>query len=301
MPAATSTHGWYVRPPWQPARADGFPGVRLHVVTGKGGTGKTTVAAALAVALARAGAAGPARRGRGTPGHQPDLRRAAAADDRDGRRGAPITAARSSGAGRRRQDGPAGIPAAVLQTGPAGGVLERFGAIDFATTIAPGVRDVLLIGRVYEASPAQGAKHHRGSRPRSSPTTPSSWTPRRPGGSPVPVGRNSRSPGLAKDGPDPLAGRLVTEVIASPAATSCAPGDPARGDARAGDRSTPSPSCAELGMPVGAVVINQAAPACSPMRSCSMADDDTHPAEADPADPDSSTWPRLADGVRPRR
>ncbi|HZG94400.1 MAG TPA: ArsA-related P-loop ATPase, partial [Mycobacteriales bacterium] len=29
-----------------------FPGVRLHVVTGKGGTGKTTVAAALALALA---------------------------------------------------------------------------------------------------------------------------------------------------------------------------------------------------------------------------------------------------------
>ena len=29
-----------------------FAGVRLHVVTGKGGTGKTTVAAALAIALA---------------------------------------------------------------------------------------------------------------------------------------------------------------------------------------------------------------------------------------------------------
>ncbi len=32
-----------------------WDGVRLHVVTGKGGTGKTTVAAALALALARAG------------------------------------------------------------------------------------------------------------------------------------------------------------------------------------------------------------------------------------------------------
>ena len=30
-------------------------GVRLHIVTGKGGTGKTTVAAALALALARQG------------------------------------------------------------------------------------------------------------------------------------------------------------------------------------------------------------------------------------------------------
>ena len=32
-----------------------FPSVKLHVVTGKGGTGKTTVAAALALALAAGG------------------------------------------------------------------------------------------------------------------------------------------------------------------------------------------------------------------------------------------------------
>src|ERR1700685_598171 len=32
-----------------------WDGVRLHVVTGKGGTGKTTASAALALALARAG------------------------------------------------------------------------------------------------------------------------------------------------------------------------------------------------------------------------------------------------------
>ena len=35
--------------------------------------------------------------------------------------------------------------------GRAGGLLEQFGAVDFATTIAPGVRDVLLTGKVYEA------------------------------------------------------------------------------------------------------------------------------------------------------
>jgi len=34
------------------ARDTDWEGVRLHVVTGKGGTGKTTVAAALALALA---------------------------------------------------------------------------------------------------------------------------------------------------------------------------------------------------------------------------------------------------------
>src|SRR6201992_4488541 len=37
------------------ARDTDWEGVRLHVVTGKGGTGKTTVAAALALALSRGG------------------------------------------------------------------------------------------------------------------------------------------------------------------------------------------------------------------------------------------------------
>ena len=37
------------------ARDTDWDGVRLHVVTGKGGTGKTTVAAALALALAHGG------------------------------------------------------------------------------------------------------------------------------------------------------------------------------------------------------------------------------------------------------
>ena len=35
--------------------------------------------------------------------------------------------------------------------GRAGKALDRFGVIEFATTIAPGVRDVLLSGKVYEA------------------------------------------------------------------------------------------------------------------------------------------------------
>ena len=37
--------------------------------------------------------------------------------------------------------------------GLAGRALDRFGAIDFATSIAPGLRDVLLTGKVYEAVP----------------------------------------------------------------------------------------------------------------------------------------------------
>jgi anion-transporting ArsA/GET3 family ATPase len=35
--------------------------------------------------------------------------------------------------------------------GLAGKALDRFGAVDFATSIAPGLRDVLLTGKVYEA------------------------------------------------------------------------------------------------------------------------------------------------------
>jgi anion-transporting ArsA/GET3 family ATPase len=42
--------------------------------------------------------------------------------------------------------------------GRAGKALDRFGVIEFATTIAPGVRDVLLTGKVYEAT-RRNARH----------------------------------------------------------------------------------------------------------------------------------------------
>ncbi|HSR25645.1 MAG TPA: ArsA-related P-loop ATPase, partial [Candidatus Eisenbacteria bacterium] len=44
--------------------------------------------------------------------------------------------------------------------GRAGRGLRRIGAIDFATTIAPGMRDVLLTGKIYEA-----VRRRRGSKP----------------------------------------------------------------------------------------------------------------------------------------
>lgn len=55
--------------------------------------------------------------------------------------------------------------------GMAGWALDRTGPGTFATSIAPGLRDVLLIGKVYEAP--------GGARPRDAPTptTPSSSTP----------------------------------------------------------------------------------------------------------------------------
>ncbi|MBK6441727.1 MAG: AAA family ATPase [Actinomycetales bacterium] len=149
----------------EPVRADGFPGVRLHVVTGKGGTGKTTVAAALAVALASRGkrvllAEVEGRQGISQTFDVPPL---------------PTTETRVAGGAHGGEVVGLAVDAktALLEylqlfykLGRAGGVLERFGAIDFATTIAPGVRDLLLIGRIYEASRRRlDAKHHRGSLP----------------------------------------------------------------------------------------------------------------------------------------
>jgi len=129
-------------------------GVRLHVVTGKGGTGKSTVAAALALALASHG-------------------RDVLLCEVEGRQGIarmfdvdPLPyAERRIATGLRSQNG-AGVVHALhidaesalmeylamyYRLGRAGRALDRFGVIEFATTIAPGVRDVLLTGKVYEA------------------------------------------------------------------------------------------------------------------------------------------------------
>jgi anion-transporting ArsA/GET3 family ATPase len=132
------------------SRESDWEGVRLHVVTGKGGTGKTTVAAALALALSGQG------------------RRTLLVEIED-RQGIaqlfdvpPLPYEERKVAG-----GPGGgdvfalavdAEAALLEyldmfykLGRAGRGLRRIGAIDFATTIAPGMRDVLLTGKIYEA------------------------------------------------------------------------------------------------------------------------------------------------------
>ncbi len=129
---------------------DDWAGVRLHVVTGKGGTGKTTVAAALALALASGG------------------RRVLLAEV-EGRQGIaqlfdcpPLPYEE-----RKVAVAPRGGDLYALAIDPeealleylemfynlrrAGRALKRLGAIDFATTIAPGLRDVLLTGKVKEA------------------------------------------------------------------------------------------------------------------------------------------------------
>jgi anion-transporting ArsA/GET3 family ATPase len=127
-----------------------WDGVRLHVVTGKGGTGKTTVAAALALALAGEGrrvllAEVEERQG---IAQLFDVPQPGYAEER-------IAAGLDGGEVYALAVDPKAALMEYLQMfyklGRAGGLLERFGAIDFATTIAPGVRDVLLTGKVYEA------------------------------------------------------------------------------------------------------------------------------------------------------
>lgn len=128
-----------------------FAGARLHVVTGKGGVGKTTVAAALALALASTGkrvliAEVEGRQGLSQTFDVPPL----------GTSEVRLLAHKSGG---ELWGLSVDAKAALLEylqlfykLGRAGSALEKIGAIDFATTIAPGVRDVLLIGKVYEAA-----------------------------------------------------------------------------------------------------------------------------------------------------
>ena len=128
---------------------------RLHVITGKGGTGKTTVAAALALALAT-----------------------------DGRRVLLIEVEERQGIARmfdvpplpyqerKIAVAPGGgevralavdVEAALLEyfelfynLGFAGRSLRRLGAVEFATTLAPGLRDVLLTGKAKETVTRRG-------------------------------------------------------------------------------------------------------------------------------------------------
>lgn len=121
----------------------------MHFVTGKGGTGKSTVAAALALTLAAGG-------------------RQVLLVEVEGRQGIaqlfdvpPLpykevkiaTAERGGHVNALAID----IEAAFLEylamfynLGIAGRAMRRIGAIEFATTIAPGLRDVLLTGKIKE-------------------------------------------------------------------------------------------------------------------------------------------------------
>ena len=121
------------------------------MVTGKGGTGKTSVAAALALGLAEGG------------------RRTLLAEV-EGRQGIAqlfgteplpyqerkIASVPGGGEVRALAVDPEEALLEYLEMfykmGAAGRALRKVGAIDFATTIAPGLRDVLLTGKVKEAT-----------------------------------------------------------------------------------------------------------------------------------------------------
>ena len=122
---------------------------RLHFVTGKGGTGKSTIAASLALALAAGG-------------------RKVLLVEVEGRQGIaqlfdvpplPYEEVKIATA-----DGGGTVNALAIDTeaafleylemfynlGLAGRAMKRIGAVEFATTIAPGLRDVLLTGKIHE-------------------------------------------------------------------------------------------------------------------------------------------------------
>jgi anion-transporting ArsA/GET3 family ATPase len=126
------------------------PSVRLHVVTGKGGTGKTTVAAALALALAADG-------------------RTVLLVETEGRQGIaqifdtpPLPYEERRVAVTRRNGEVKALAIDVEEAlldyldmfynlRRAGRALRKMGAVDFATAIAPGLRDVLITGKIKEA------------------------------------------------------------------------------------------------------------------------------------------------------
>ena len=243
----------------QTGRPQDWSGVRLHVVTGKGGTGKTTVAGALALALAAGG-------GAGKPGRRVLL------VEVEGRQGvaqlfdsAPLPYAERKVAttANRGEVWALAIDAeqALLEyldmfykLGPAARLLRRFGAIDFATTVAPGIRDVLLTGKTCEAvrrraDESEPRKFHYDTVVMDAP----------------PTGRitrflnvNSEVSGLARVGPIRNQAEAVMRVLSSPQTAvhfvTLLEEMPVQ------ETIDGTAELRDSGLPLGAVVINQARP-----------------------------------------
>ena len=233
--------------------AAGFPDVQLHVVTGKGGTGKTTVAAALALSLAAGG-------------------KTVLLCEVEGRQGfaqlldVPPLPYEERLVVRGEQHGSGDVYALAIdpesalleyldmyyRLGRAGKALDRFGVIEFATTIAPGVRDVLLTGKVYEAANRnrrnKNARHYDAIVLDAPPT----------GRIAQFLNVNDELAGLAKVGPVKGQADVVMSLLRSPRTAihlvTVLEEMPVQETADGIDQLR------EIGLPVGGVVVNQVRP-----------------------------------------
>src|SRR5579863_3027754 len=252
-----------------------WDGVRLHVVTGKGGTGKTTVAGALALALAHSG-------------------RKVLLIEAEGRQGIARLFDRpplpyeerkiAIGPGEAHDGRGAGGDVYALAVDPEGALLDylqmfynmrsagialnRLGLVDFATTIAPGLSDVLVTGKATEA-----ARRKRPGPPGSGYLYDAVVMDAPPTGR---IGRflnvTAEVSGLAKVGPVRTHADAVANVIKSPQTAvhfvSTLEEMPVQEtlDGVAELRSIP-------GMQIGGIVINMARPAVLPAQELKAAPD----------------------------
>jgi anion-transporting ArsA/GET3 family ATPase len=123
----------------------------LHIVSGKGGTGKTTIAGALACALATRGRRVLLCEVEGRQGISELFGTPALVGAEERRLCRSPQGGEVFGLSIDAEDALLEYLDTFYHLGLAGKALDRFGAIDFATSIAPGLRDVLLTGKVYEA------------------------------------------------------------------------------------------------------------------------------------------------------
>ncbi|GAA4386727.1 ArsA family ATPase [Tsukamurella soli] len=124
---------------------------RLHFVSGKGGTGKSTVAAALALAIASSGKKVLLVEVEGRAGIAPSFE----VPDLPTTEQKIATAASGGVVFALSMD----VEATFLDylktnygMGMAARALRRIGAIEFATTLAPGLKDILITGKLMECT-----------------------------------------------------------------------------------------------------------------------------------------------------
>ena len=130
----------------------------LHIVSGKGGTGKTTVATALACSLAGEGRRVLVCEVEGRHGISELFGTSRLVGDEERRLCRTPAGGQVYGLSVDAEDALLEYLDMFYHLGLAGRALDRFGVIDFATSIAPGLRDVLLTGKVYEAARRQEAR-----------------------------------------------------------------------------------------------------------------------------------------------